>query len=372
MDKLVGLLNGPLFTKFTFREIGISGSVLVFLGLFSSAWSTNFIEYIISISITYGIGLGLSQESSTLALITFFKKKRREATGYSLTISGIGSLAFPQLAVFGLAYFGYIGTVINFTGISLFLFISAICYRPALQFSKVDPSIEMQKEGTEMSLATNTKEIEKKGLFKKIIETMELDLLKDKSLLNLLIGISMILFAEANFFVLAPFILGEAGFADQQISFLMSTLAGVDIILRFLTPLVTQKLPLSNKSLFAIGVTFISIGSVIIVSSNNFNVILFAYVLLGIGKALRIITRPLLVVDYVPLKKAAAADGLRSVMSFILFITVGPLVGLIKQYWHNEVFVYILTVISMICLLSWGIEKLIWRFNDKKKISPRV
>lgn len=362
---LIGLMNGPIFAKFTFRKIGLAGSALIFVGLFSSAWCTSTLQYIVTNSFLYGIGLGLAQDAGSLALNTFFKEKRRKATGYAYTIAGIGPLVLPHVAVFGLAYFGYIGTVLTFAGISSIAFISALCYRSALQFSKV----EARKEQTEDFLESEAKENQKMENIKNFIEAMDLDLLKDKSLLNLIIGITMIIFAEINFFILVPFFLGEAGFVDQQISLLMSIFAGVDITFRFLAPFATQKVQLGNKPLFSIGISIISIGCLIIVWTNNYYVMVIAFVLLGIGKAIRTITRPLLIVEYVPLKRYPAANGLRSVLQGITYFTVGPLIGLIKQNWGNEVTVYVLNIMSTICLISWGIEGQIQRLTDRKRLN---
>ncbi|KAL5278642.1 hypothetical protein ACFFRR_003337 [Megaselia abdita] len=368
-----GLFNGPLYSKFTFREVGLAGSVLVFIGLLSSAWCTNFIEYVITYSILFGIGMGLTQTSGSLALNTYFKEKRRKATGFSFTIAGIGPIVLPHLAVCVLAYFGYIGTVLTFAGITLISFISAVCYRPALQFSKgvhaPRENLEKGNENTEVLLEQET--IKKRpSHLRKFINDLDLGLLKDKSFLNLLIGLTVIVFGEVNFFVLVPFILGESGFTDQQISLVMSILAGVDITVRFLGPFAMQKLPLGNKSIFAIGITFVSVGRLIVVLTNNFYVIIFAFVLLGFGKAIRTVIRTLIIADFVPLKRLPAASGLQLVATAIFSFAAGPLIGLAKQYWGFAVTIHILNAMSMTSLLSWGIEDMIKRMSFKKSKLP--
>lgn len=354
-----GLFNGPLFSKFTFRQVGFVGSILVFLGLFSTAWSTNFIQYVITYSILYGIGMGLAQTSGSLALNTYFKKKRREATGFAFTITGIGPIVLPYLAVFALDSIGYIGTVLTFAGISLLSLISTISYRPALQFSKdVQESIQNENQA-EVLLEKQAMGTKKLKTLRKFIAGLDLGLLKDKSFLNLLIGLTVIIIADLNFFVMVPFILGELGFTDQQISLVISIVSVVDIIVRFLASFAVQRLPLGNKSLFAIGITFISVGRLIVVLTNNFNVIIFASTLLGLGRGFRTVIRPIIIADFVPLKRLPAASGLQSVAMGLFSFIAGPLIGLVKEYWGFSVTIHILNGISMACLLSWGVEDMI-------------
>lgn len=367
VSSFTGLFNGPLFRRFTFREIGLIGAALVFIGLFASAWSTNFLFYILTFSIVYGIGMGLAQSSGSLALNTYFKTKRRKATGFAWTITGIGPIVLPHLAVFVLASFGYKGTVLTFALLSLLAFAAAITYRPALQFNKAIPieNVENGEEKTESDdLLGKIKQPEKSSLMK-FIEDLDLALLKDKSFLNILIGLTIIALGELNFFVLVPFILEEAGFTDKQISLTMSVLAGVDISVRFLGPFATQKLRLGNKSLFAIGILAIAIGRFITVMTQDFHVIIFAFTLLGFGKALRTIIRPLIVADYVPLKQLPAASGLLLVATALFSFSAGPLFGLCKEYLGYAVTVHIINGFSFICLLSWGIETLIIKISGK-------
>lgn len=374
LGALTGLFNGPLFSKFTFREVGITGSVLVTLGLLSTAWSTNFIQYVVAYSVLYGIGMGLAQTSGSLALNTYFKENRRKATGFAYTIAAIGPIAMPHLAVYMLTYYEYIGTVLTFSGISLLSLVSAICYRPALQFSKgaQAPKENIEKGKEQAEDLREKEEIKPKSHSRKFIDELDLGLLRDKSFLNILIGLTVIIIAEVNFFVLVPFILGETGFSDQQISLAMTVMAVVDIMTRFLGPLATQKLPFGNKLLFAIGIIFVSVGRMIVVLTNNFHVIIFAFTLLGFGKAFRTTIRPLIIADFVSLKRLPAASGLQTAAMAILSFAAGPLLGKVKYHWGFSGTIHILNGMAIACILSWGAEDIIKRCSSKKEKTVNI
>lgn len=111
ISSCIGLLNGPMYKRFTFRKVGFFGGILVVIGVFSSAWCTTFLSYILTYSTLYGLGLGLTMSSGSLALNTYFNTRRGIATGLSSSITGFGSIVFPYLVVFLLNFYGYMGTV---------------------------------------------------------------------------------------------------------------------------------------------------------------------------------------------------------------------------------------------------------------------
>lgn len=367
-----GLFNGPLYSKFTFREVGLVGGVLVFIGLLSSAWCQNFIGYIMTYSVLYGLGMGVTQVSGSLALNTYFKKKRMKATGFACTIMGIGPIAFPHLATYLIGDIGYVGTVATFAGIATISILSAICYRPALQFSKgkeiesIAISVENGKPESNELLEQESQE-EEIGFFRKFVRDLDLGLLKDFTFLNILIGLTVITITDLNFFVLIPFILGEAGYKNEKSALIMSILAGVDISVRFVGPFISAKLPLGNKSLFAIGIISVSIGRLIFALTTDFGLIIFACFLLGFGKALRTFLRSLIVADYVPLKKLPAASGLLLVSTAIFSFAAGPLLGLTTANYGFAVEIHVINTLAIICLSSWGIEGIVSKYAKIRK-----
>lgn len=50
----IGLLNGPLFRRFTYRQVALGGSTLIFLGMFLSVFAQSFLFYMMSFSFFYG------------------------------------------------------------------------------------------------------------------------------------------------------------------------------------------------------------------------------------------------------------------------------------------------------------------------------
>lgn len=96
----------------------------------------------------------------------------------------------------------------------------------------------------------------------KLVIFFDLNLLKDFSYLNIMIGITLANFAELNFSILTPFVLSDFGLEKSQIALCMSLLGMADIVCRFLVPLIANKSSLENRTFFLIGVCNMALGRV--------------------------------------------------------------------------------------------------------------
>ncbi|XP_037725531.1 uncharacterized protein LOC119557055 [Drosophila subpulchrella] len=132
ISSLVGIVNGAMFRRFTFRQVALTGTTLAFVGIFMSAFCTTFWQYIFCLSAVYGIGLGLAMAATSLAVNTYFKQKRRRATGFSWTITGLGPIFFPQVSTFLLDYYGAQGSILIYAGIGLNAVLCALTLQPVL------------------------------------------------------------------------------------------------------------------------------------------------------------------------------------------------------------------------------------------------
>ncbi|XP_034487120.1 uncharacterized protein LOC117791465 [Drosophila innubila] len=130
VSAFTGLLNGPLFRRYTYRVVALVGSVLTFVGLFWMVFADTFTLYLLSFSIFYGFGRGLTTSASSLAVNTYFKVKRRTATAYQFGVAGMGPIVCPFFATYMLQCFGVQGTTMLFAGASLHTIACSLVYQP--------------------------------------------------------------------------------------------------------------------------------------------------------------------------------------------------------------------------------------------------
>ncbi|XP_075154462.1 uncharacterized protein LOC142228055 [Haematobia irritans] len=148
ISSLIGLVNGAMFRRFTFRQVALTGSILGFAGIFLSAFCRTFVQYLVCFSCIYGIGLGLCMAASSLAVNTYFKNHRRKATGFSWTLTGLGPIIFPHISTLLLAYYGAQFSILTYAAISLNAFICALTFQPVLRHCpKPDPEKAKETNG---------------------------------------------------------------------------------------------------------------------------------------------------------------------------------------------------------------------------------
>lgn len=76
------------------------------------------------------MGSGINTSANSLALNTYFKEKRRIATGLSWTITGMGPIIMPQIIAVILPYYGVQGSLLIYTGLALNAVVCALIYQP--------------------------------------------------------------------------------------------------------------------------------------------------------------------------------------------------------------------------------------------------
>lgn len=100
----------------------------------------------------------------------------------------------------------------------------------------------------------------KYSIIEKIMIFFDLDLLRDFTYVNLMMGVTLGNFAELNFSVLTPFVLTDWGFEKTQIATAMSLLGGVDISVRFFIPFIAGKIGWENRTFFLVGILGMAMG----------------------------------------------------------------------------------------------------------------
>ncbi|XP_053950584.1 uncharacterized protein LOC128858383 isoform X1 [Anastrepha ludens] len=522
---LVGIVNGAMFRRFSFRQVAITGSILIFSGILLTSWCATFWHYILCLSIIYGLGQGLNVSALSLAVNTYFKNRRRRATAFTWTITGLGPIIFPHFTSLILIYYGGQGTILIYAGISLNTFLCALTLQPVLwhspkpqnvaeeevneatkslsipinaneleyeckycQYMKHDrvsvaaplyaiddneldtysyeftepgtplmsrandgwfgsksslnssirlrnrivrhlslkaPIAEAERDGDEdddaeketfslekpnqvnielaqhvnrteefrctcaeekaavqklttdelqheqekLKAAEEAEELvrEKMSFRQKVVKFFDLDLLKDFTFVSLVLGMTVMMFAEINFSILIPFILDQYGYNNKQISTALSMLGGMDISVRFLTPFVLENVKLSNQVLFAFGIIAISLGRLLITITDSYYVTLGLFVLIGFGRGFRTIFSSLIIPTYVPLKRLPAASGLQLVCNTLFSLSFGPLLGVITDATSYTMTIHFLNLLTSLALLMWLLEYLVRRMLGLKR-----
>lgn len=108
---------------------------------------------------------------------------------------------------------------------------------------------------------TNIEEV-KFSLWQKFCIFFDLDLLRDLTYVNLMVGVTIANFAELNYSILTPFVMADYGLTKAQTATSMSLLGAMDISVRFFVPFIAGKIGWENKTFFLFGVLGMALGRV--------------------------------------------------------------------------------------------------------------
>lgn len=289
----LGLISGPMMKRFAFRQVAYFGCLTIVLGISATAFAVSLPMLIITYCVIIGIGQGIIYPATTLALNTYFRKKRNVAMGFSVTLTGLGPILMPLLIDVLLENFATTGTLLILAGIALHSLVGASLLRPfekEKEIVLVDKTTDILKE--ENSCADNrdneanvennavrsrlsseeiaederqlnyhrpenketiVKESRQTSYLRKIIANMDLDLLRDNRYVAIVLGMSVSLVAETNFNATIPFVLVElANLERTSVATVMSIQAAADITGRLCVPLLAQKTGWTCRNLYVI------------------------------------------------------------------------------------------------------------------------
>ncbi|XP_018046011.1 PREDICTED: monocarboxylate transporter 13-like isoform X2 [Atta colombica] len=284
----LGLISGPMMKKFAFRQVAYFGSLTVVLGICAAAFAVSLPTLIITYCVIIGIGQGILFPATTLALNTYFRKKRNVAMGFSITLTGLGPILMPLLIDVLLENFATTGTLLILAGIASHSLMGASLLKPFRKQTEqsvlMDKIVNISKEENSCVDKTNVenaiqcrllnkrnaeeerqsnyyfensetevKRNKQTSFLKKIVANMDLDLLRDNHYIAIVLGMSVSLVAETNFNATIPFVLAELANLDRtSIATIMSIQAAADIMGRLCIPLLAQKTGWTCRNLYVL------------------------------------------------------------------------------------------------------------------------
>ncbi|XP_035902824.1 uncharacterized protein LOC118507815 [Anopheles stephensi] len=548
LTSIVGLANGPMFRLFTYRQVAFFGALLVGIAVSLTSLADSFFEYMVTFAVLYGAGVGINASANSLALNTYFKQKRRIATGFAWTLTGLGPIVAPHLVTLLHRHFSVNHTVLIFGGFAMNAVAFALLYQPVQWHSKSpqstsepdeanlpttpppserciycqtaqDPDavpfntlpIERSQQdllaydaavdtGTPMlsrandgwysrsslrsvyssrhSLTTprilshrpsvlslsdtrafiaipakdtaafkieecqtedcpdvqaehkplrrptdptplphrsyyfdqkdapiesppsnglgtvlGEKDVLKQAskrlaqlvedtrptsctcsqalqslledgpdeelpltLLQRIVIFFDLDLLRDRIYINIMIGITIANFAELNFSILTPFVLADFGCSRDQIAMAMSVLGVTDICCRCLVPLIADRIKWQNRTFFLVGVINMALGRVVLAHFHSYTVVLAIACWIGFNKGLRTVFMALAIPSHVPLDRLPGATGIHLLFAGFFYLLVGPIVGYVRDTTNYATTLHFLNLATYTMAICWSLE----------------
>ncbi|KAL6440495.1 hypothetical protein ACFW04_003189 [Cataglyphis niger] len=324
---MFGMINGALLKTFGYQKVAIAGSVMYTVGVMLTAFANTFTFFLICYGMLTSVGLGMSMSGFSLAINTYFTTRRNRAMALAVTITGLGPILMPQVASFLLAFYGI-----------------------------------QQLHCRDESAASR--------YFRRIANLYDFDLLRDPTYINIMLGMSIAIFAEINFSMLTPFILADMGMTTTEIANIMSVIAIVDLVGRGISPYLGEWLRQPARMMYMLSLFLLIISRTALIFTKSFLSVLIVAMGLGLAKGIRSVYMTLVVPSYVPIHKLPSASGIQMLTNGVILTCAGPTLGLIRDNTGNyTICIILINFVTIITLFMWTIEILLVRRKSARRKS---
>lgn len=209
-------------------------------------------------------------------------------------------------------------------------------------------------------------------ILRRVADLYDFDLLRDPIYVNIMLGMSIAIFAEVNFSMLTPFILADMGLTTAEIANIMSIIAIVDLVSRGAAPYLGEWLRLSARMMYMSSLFLLIISRTSLIFAHNFASILAVAIGLGAAKGIRSVYMALVVPSYVSIQKLPNASGIQMLTNGMILMSAGPILGIIRDNTGNyTICIILLNFVTTITLFMWTTELLVRRKSARQK-SPRT
>lgn len=116
--------------KYSCRQVGVAGSIIFFIGSFTSAFANSAVLLAFAYGVLQGIGLGLMVPATLTNFNKYFFRRRTFAMGVAQVITGIGTMILPIILQKLMQIYGFRGTQLIIAAISLHSLLCAAVQTP--------------------------------------------------------------------------------------------------------------------------------------------------------------------------------------------------------------------------------------------------
>lgn len=152
----------------------------------------------------------------------------------------------------------------------------------------------------------------------------------------------------------------------------MSILAAADLASRLTLPALTDKLKISCRIIFLIGAVLLTITRTLLAQTLNRHRLIMISAIYGYVRAATVVNQNLTISEYTTQDKLAGALGLNMITKGVFVITIGQLLGWIRDYTDSyPICLYAQNVLLIIVIVMWTPEVLYRKYKAyRKKQNP--
>ncbi|XP_038207696.1 monocarboxylate transporter 9-like [Zerene cesonia] len=368
-----GLLLSMLSKRYSLRLGGFIGATLFTMGSFFTIFISNTNQLILTFGVLQGIGFGMMVPVCYLSINYYFVRKRTFVMSAIKAVQGIIVMWYPQFIKVITSCYGFRGTLLILTGISLHMFPGALTMQLEKRTAKTkriatDDIEKRTNSDQHVDLLLNTDNVEDIKprcnladkmilLGSEVLELLNLKVLKDLVYCNICLGQSFVNFSDLTFFILQPMLLFQYGFDKSQVATCISIGAGADVAGRFGLALISGLYPVNTRFLYYIATFFTLLVRIAILHAQQYIWIVGITGVLGILRACLHVASPLVISNHVSHEDFPGAYALFMLTAGVINVMLAPFIGSLKDLYADYVpSFYALVFCCIPCLVLWPLE----------------
>lgn len=412
--RVAGMVMVPLIREFGFRCVAMTGTLLTAVSLTFSAFATSPQYFLVSLSLGCGVGCGLS--CCGFLIISHYFKKRRGMANTCLTAGiGLGSFLGPMLIQLLQDSYGYRAATMVLGAVVLHGFVGATLYHPVEWHMKRPPRPHPQQaalipptptaspvhamsrklsvnsfdltsmaSGASLDVVVDTdlpqqdheppqtqpRHNRQWRTFIRILKSIlqDLAILRRPFALIIALGPTLVLNAKANFTMMVPFVMQAAGHSLQTAAWCLSLSGVANLIARMLASALSD-FPWFNMRFFYMAAMFTMATSVTVFPFQT-EVVGMAGVIAvwGVADGVYLGLMNLHTLAVVGQDDFASVYGARSLTLALGFVTVGPLIGVVRDASGSyAISVWVVAGLIFVSFLLWLFVPTAVTYDQKMK-----
>ncbi|KAJ2948059.1 hypothetical protein O0L34_g9856 [Tuta absoluta] len=200
----------------------------------------------------------------------------------------------------------------------------------------------------------------KEGKWQTVAEFLDLTLLKDLVYDNIIFGMALTFFSDLTFFTLEPMFLDKCNLSRSEIATIISVGGATDMAARLMLGVAAQFFVMNSRYMFFAGALLSAIVRLAFIQFTTYLPLLILTAFLGSLRSLVHISQPIVMADHVPIERYPPAYGLYMLLSGALSLSVGPMIGFLRDYTGSYIIAFnMLTACNFCCVVPWTIEALL-------------
>ncbi|KAL4702977.1 hypothetical protein ACJJTC_008755 [Scirpophaga incertulas] len=401
-----GPIAGALVKMSSPRMVALAGACSCTLGIFLSGFSSNIVHLILSYGVLLGLGLGFIQNSSFVAINSYFKLRKSRAVGLANVGTGVGQTLMPHLVRYLLENYGFRGACLILSSLSLHGIAGTLLIDPVERhLKKVEIEVEVDEKlklldekqrntpngiselkrsdiQKKPNITTNGRTVnntapapQENSWLKKLYHLFDISLLSSPRFLNIIIGTALSVTSIQNFSMIYPFFLQKVALLDkQQTATCMSSIAAADIAGRLILPTFQDKYKIKARWMLIMTSIWLIITRQILAYQTDMIVIMAMSSLYGFGRSMIVVARNIAISENCNPEQVPAAVGLGMLTMGIIVPPAGYFLGWIRDITSSYILcITAQNILLVVLLITWVPDMLyVWlheKRENKKDIS---